>query len=1058
MKRTSIASTLALLLAGCNESLPSHGPPPCEPIAGYPDSGLPDGSVWGFADLHAHPAVELAFGQRLIWGTALDNAPVNASELPVIASCPVETHDPNASTPIDHMVGSVAFPQVAKIASFAHAPVGDHTFVPGAAWPNGRDVIHQQMNVSSIRRAYEGGLRLMFASVTDNQVLAALLRGPNFINAFVPDPNADYDSARRQFELIEEIIEENENWMGLAHSPDEARQIIRSGRLAIVLSLEMDGVTQLQLDSLVSDYGVQHIIPIHLIDNDVGGTAANSDLFNSASAEVSEIYRSDKQPLGFMDVAPSTWFGRKLGWATTVGPSSPAVYAGFEQVSYPAYAELCYEPLPFCAGPTAVTTPFVGMGQINFRGLCNTHDQCASGARPGGARISHMMNKGLFIDVSHMGYRSVEDTLKIPPNASDGGELQCDGGPYKTGYPLIASHGDIAHLCDSNEADAGCYDYTVPSDPISPSVGGERSLDADQARAIVARHGVLGLGTGVTTYLTRTVFDARGGPLLSLAPSGPSSACAAKPDATGSLPSGCVPVPSIDQAQASASRNVSTLDIQTLGGVSLDPTNPSPHAVPFVRVDLLGPDGRQYQHRVIEQPMQCSTQACSATVTLGTQDAELSPTREPPCNGSVSLAGGGAITSCSSICAQTGGAGCPSTSTPYTVDHIESVGVEWRYLACDLTCQEAAGSLGQDLQCQSTWSGASAPGWTIDEAMVVANTDAGPVTLVDVGPRVSTPITILGQNRGSFGIYQREDRPHVFDYVPATGNLLRITLTSGVEQTLEGASVTGAGANVCAVVRHLVGGVCAPVSLPPAGATECPTGEGWASMNQRGAWGPGTQLFAFARFSGGESSICGADVYVLDWGEQAAPWTIDEVKVEAAEDPLAHFVRRYAAISKNVAANVMGTVAFGTDFNGLNGMMDISECPVPQTALNASSCLVTGDAGAADAGPQRLAPMRLRHADGSLGAPVLIEERGLATYGMLADMMSIIPTIPKCGPDVYASLMLSAEATIRAWEEMRTPGIWAGQSLPTASFDCGDLTGPSAPTCLGDAMPDAGGP
>jgi len=1079
-----VAVALLGLNAACQSS-PSKGPPPCQAIAAPPGSDAPDGVVWGFVDLHAHPAVELAFGGRLIWGSALDDAPVNASELPVIESCPVETHDPNAATPIDHLVGSIAFPAVSKIAGFAHAPVGDLSFRPTDAWPNARDVIHQQMNVSSIRRAYEGGLRLMFASTTDNQAVAALLQGPDFVNAFVPDPNADYVSAQKQLELIDTIVERNENWMGIARTPQEARSIIAGGRLAVVLSLEMDGVTQSQLDTLVDHYGVRHVIPVHLVDNDVGGTAANSDLFNTASAAVSEIYRSDSQPLGFMDVAPATGFAHKLGWAQTVGPSSPPVYAGFQNIAFPAYKDLCYEPLDFCAGkdPIAPPVPFVELGQINFRGLCNTREQCMSGARPGAARIAHMMAETsgsapapLFVDVSHMGNRAVGDALTVTPTSTG---APCSHSGAAATYPLIASHGDIAHLCDSPTAPGDCQDYTVPKDPISPSVGSERSLHADQARAIVARHGVLGLGTGLTTYMTRTVLDARGGPLLAFDPSnGGTSGCVTLLDAGGLPAAGCQPVPSIAAVEADPTQRVTTLEVQTLGGVSLDPRagSSSPNAQPYVRVDLLGPDGRQSQHRVIVQPLDCSTGACSASVDLGTQDGAVvlaencdgtvspgaTPASGTACTTTCPTTGAGessaSVDSCAALCTVPGSCG---SGPAYTLDHIENVSVEWLYLGCDLSCQEQSDTVGRDLQCQSTGAGPNQPQWTIDQATVIADTPTGAVSLIQVGPHGATPVTVLDSSRGSFGLYQREDRPSVFADTPATGHLLRISLTSGPEEALEGASTTRTGANVCAAVRAQVDGVCVPAPPPPPGATECPSG--WTPMNQRGSWGKGTSLFAFARFAGSESSVCGADVTVLDWDGSDPPFTLDEVKVEVIEDPVAHFVRRYAAISKNVAEGQMGTVGFGTDFNGLNGMMDISEDPMPEGALAASACTVTDDGGmypgagegtdgGAEGGtnggppPQPLAPLRFRHADGTLGGPVLIDERGLATYGLLADLMAIIRTYPGCGNDVHDSLMLSAEATLRAWETMLQPGIWDGHSLPTRPFVCPDPPGvPQAP-------------
>jgi hypothetical protein len=188
-------------------------------------------------------------------------------------------------------------------------------------------------------------------------------------------------------------------------------------------------------------------------------------------------------------------------------------------------------------------------------------------------------------------------------------------------------------------------------------------------------------------------------------------------------------------------------------------------------------------------------------------------------------------------------------------------------------------------------------------------------------------------------------------------------------------------------------------------------------------------------------------VAVLDWNSSSVPWTIDQVTVESIEDPVGRFVRRYADVSRFVANKQMGVVTLGTDFNGLNGLMDISEFPMPAGAMAASACTVTDNVEAVDAsppGPQPLAPMRFRNADGSLGAEVRIDERGLATYGLLADMAAIIRTYPGCGDDVYGSLMLSAEATIRAWEKIAYPPTNRAGSpapLPTAAFACGPVPG-----------------
>jgi len=53
--------------------------------------------------------------------------------------------------------------------------------------------------------------------------------------------------------------------------------------------------------------------------------------------------------------------------------------------------------------------------------------------------------------------------------------------------------------------------------------------------------------------------------------------------------------------------------------------------------------------------------------------------------------------------------------------------------------------------------------------------------------------------------------------------------------------------------------------------------------------------------------------------------------------------------------------------------------------------------------------------------------------------MDVVDQVPGCGPGVHDSLMLSAEATIRAWEAIVEPDAgFAGIPLPSPPgvFDC----------------------
>ncbi len=957
----------------CSQS-PAPPPPACAAIDNVdPTNVTVDADVvWGFADLHAHPAIERAFGGRLIWGSAVDDAPVNASELPIIDSCPVETHDSSVSSPVDRAVGGLVFPELGAASGFAHGPVG----ISGSGWPNGRDLIHQGMNVSSIRRAYEGGLRLMFASTTDDQIVTALLEGPNVYDAFVPDAAADYRSARAQLDLILQIVGSNASWMAIARTPKDARSIIASGKLALVLSLEMQGLREADVFQLIADYGVAHIIPIHLIDNDIGGTAANGDIFNTASAEVSAIYRNDKMRRRYMDLAWTPLYSRTIGWPLQLGTLNPPIYAKPENVPFDLYRTLCYDATDACSSAPTAQSTYVELGQENARGLCSELGEC-NAALPGAARIERLMDKKLLIDLSHMSRRSTRETLALSAT-----------------YPFITSHSDIAHLCEGGGP--SCTDAMT----FMPS--SERSIESDQARTIINQKGQLGIGTPMATFARRTLFAARGGPLFSLSPSSPAA----------SIQDGAV-------LAAKPSESISTLTVTTNGGIA-----GAGNAQPFVRVEMranVSNAAYRFQRREYLAPLGCSSQACSATIGLGARDTAIADPPLDPTDPSRNLScGDGANCTCPGLSCEKAGA-C-STTTPYAVDDIESVTLEWLYLA---------GS--GDLQCQSS-SDKTAGTWTIEQASLTG--DGG----VAIMTRGGSPLATLDNKRGQLAIYQRQDRPEVTPKI-MTGNLLRVAMTSSPSTMLESPSPSETGVDVCFAFREKQqNGQCASVAAPITSAA-CPNDGTWWSFNQRGAWASGIELWAYARHAGDDTSICGLDIATPGWTTGNAV-EVDSVIIDEIEDPIGHFIRRYADVTREVAGNRYGSVAIGTDFNGLNGLIDISEFGAPPDATLPSSCSITKT----DA-PATLAPMRIRYRDGTLGGKVLLEERGLATYGLLADTLAAVRAYPVCGHAVYDSLMLSAEATLRAWEQIADPAAAAMHDkhpLPTAppgTFVCPVIKG-----------------
>lgn len=464
---------LALVLGCAPTPTPSPDPGALAPCTPHDLGGEP--AVWGWADLHTHPATELAFEQRLLWGSALQHVDrVDPNVLPAIdPPCSVETHHRDSSSPLDRTAHTLIMSLLNQQAQYLHAPIG--TASPRAAhlaaWPNGRDVLHQQMQLSSLRRAYEGGQRVLFASTTDSQVLAQLLKGPLYPELFLPVAAYDEESAALQLERIRLMVSQQSGWMAIAESADDARAIVEGGRMAVILSLEMDSLSPEAVLRLV-DRGVRHVIPVHLIDNAEGGTAANGTIFNPESAYMSALF-TPSEPLRFFEVErrPDVLFLLDRPLIGASGPGAVPVYANLEPVPYDWYQRLGYDDTCMCSLASAPTLhAWDRMGHANAHGLSDA----------GRALVRTLLSRGVMVDVSHMGLRSTEDALCVAEHV---------------GRPLLASHGGVG--------------------PATGPMGSERDLSHPQAVRLAAGGGILGLGTG-GNFAEQTLFTQSSGSLVTL--------------------------------------------------------------------------------------------------------------------------------------------------------------------------------------------------------------------------------------------------------------------------------------------------------------------------------------------------------------------------------------------------------------------------------------------------------------------------------------------------------------------------------------------------------------
>jgi microsomal dipeptidase-like Zn-dependent dipeptidase len=414
---------------------------------------LPAVPVWGFADLHAHPATFLAFGadaqgdadyaltqnNGIIWGktglglAAASNDAAVAANLP---ACSSDSHSGSDADAIRHGIHVQLLQTVVQQTGYPHGSGGYPVF---NNWPAAQDLLHQAMYITEIRRAYEGGLRMMFASTTDNEIIYDLWHiGSNVAGNPVPTPTPlfDYNSAIRQINLIQQIVNANSDWMQIVTSSSDARQAIQNDKLAVVVSVEMDALTIDQMLDLIQNHQARHFIPIHLSNNPMGGMALYGDAFNTNTYfHTGNFYSIRTDPcVNFMLGKPSALAqDPTFGQLGAISPQ-PISDAWFNSLNY--------------------LSAWHGGGERNALGL----------AQP--EQFVQLMQKGVMLDIAHMSEQSATDALLLAE---------------KYQYPLVDSHTGLRD-------DSTCY-------PTVPAGTSERGIPYSQVKRVAALGGVLGLGT-----------------------------------------------------------------------------------------------------------------------------------------------------------------------------------------------------------------------------------------------------------------------------------------------------------------------------------------------------------------------------------------------------------------------------------------------------------------------------------------------------------------------------------------------------------------------------------
>ena len=332
-------------------------PAPADPLRGYVDLHVPMFANLGFGGAVVvgapyDPVGGIAKALAPDFGTEMDVVGIGNTTMARVLPCPPLVPNCGRNTlHANHLAGDDFMGNNGdRATSYFGAPLF-------TGWPRWTSQTHQQVYYKWLVRAWRGGMRAMVMLAISNEFACGAskrLRGTDCTNSMAAidkQINAVY-----AFEAWHRL-QPGGGWFRIVKTPDEAEQMIREGKLAVVVGVESDVLFGCKKKSNCSNefvagevdkyygMGVRYIFPVHDFDTQFGGTA----LF------IADIETGNRFIMG--------------GDGFTSAP---------------------------CPG-------------VSDKLNCNTRGLTPSGT----ALVNKLMDKGMMIDVDHMSAKAIEDTFVL---------------------------------------------------------------------------------------------------------------------------------------------------------------------------------------------------------------------------------------------------------------------------------------------------------------------------------------------------------------------------------------------------------------------------------------------------------------------------------------------------------------------------------------------------------------------------------------------------------------------------------------------------------------------
>jgi microsomal dipeptidase-like Zn-dependent dipeptidase len=429
-----------------------------------------DGDVFGFVDTHSHLFTNLAFGG----GGSFHGAPYHPLGVEhALPNCKLNHGEGGRKDFIGFAFGGglTDFEKLlplfidGELTEDTHATDGypDFTEWPSAPFSS----THQMQYYKWIERAYLSGLRLMVQHVTTNQVLCQLAIG---IGAQTQRLSCnDMVTADRMIDeayALERYVDAQsggpgEGWFRIVFSPEEAREQIRAGNMAVVLGIETSDLFDCYLvpfqgfgrcteEDVVAkldeyyDKGIRVLFPVHKLDNDFSAGDGDRRIGDLGSffhtGHFSNFIPCPADLLTFPG-------GFDRGGVTFAGLNMPR-----DEYDSPPPIDMS----TFDSDPVGSLFPHIGLiagGSLEGE-YCQNHGLTDLGE----FLIIEMMKRGIVLEVDHFPRKSYQQAYDLmqeydyPAAGTHGrnknGELYSLGGISKTGFGRCRNASTTATMDD----------------------------------------------------------------------------------------------------------------------------------------------------------------------------------------------------------------------------------------------------------------------------------------------------------------------------------------------------------------------------------------------------------------------------------------------------------------------------------------------------------------------------------------------------------------------------------------------------------------------------------